>query len=165
MQKPSILAFLGFAAVTATAGPAAAMPLGPDARVCESGGPAMLVKVSGFRDRVGKVRVRSFGGDPATYFDKRHALAWIQVSVPASGPVEICVPVRAPGLYAIDVRHDVNDNGKTDSADGAGASGNPDLGFWDVVFKRRPPAAKVQVAVGRTTVVVPVQLKYFGGGR
>lgn len=157
MRLPSALAILSlFAAV-----PAGAAVLGPDAAVCAANGPAMLVKISGFKNRVGNVRVRSFTGDPENWFDKRYALVRIEVPIPAAGPVEICVPVKAPGTYAVDVRHDANRNGKTDRSDGAGASGNPDLSLFDVIFKRRPDPAVVGVAVGHNTVVVPVRLKYL----
>ncbi len=157
------LGLLGFSTlVLAPASLCAAAILGPAAPLCENGSsPSMLVKVSGLKTRSGKVRVRAFGGNPASYFDKRQALKRIEVFVPSSGPVEVCVPVPGPGVYAADVRHDANNNGDTDRADGAGASGNPKVTLMDILFKRRPPAKQVQVAVGQGTTVVPIQVKYF----
>lgn len=163
MQLPSrlALAVVAFALVL----PASAQVLGPDAGVCASGsGPAMLVRVQGLKDRGGKIRVRSFGGSPATYFDKKQALRRIELPTPRGGPVDVCVPVAVPGVYAVDVRHDVNGNGDTDRADGGGASGNPKVTLLDILFKRKPPVRQVQVSVGRGVTPVPVQVRYLSGG-
>ena len=124
-------------------------------------GPALLVKLAGLKNRTGEVRVRAFGGDPATYFDKRHVTAAVYKTPPASGPVEYCLGVR-PGLYAVDVRQDVNGDGKTSAVDGVGASGNPQLSLFDVILKRRPPAAQVQVRVAQGVTVVPITVRYRG---
>lgn len=164
MKKHSRLAIAVSAALLAPM-PLPAQAIGPDSRVCtEASGPAMLVRVQGLKDRAGKVRVRSFGGSPSTYFDKKQTLRRIELPVPSKGNVDVCVPVPAPGVYAVDVRHDVNDNGKTDRADGGGASGNPKITLVDMIFKRKPPVKQVQVAVGSGVTVVPVQIKYLSGG-
>jgi uncharacterized protein (DUF2141 family) len=136
--------------------------LGPVAPLCAAGAsPSILVKVTGLKSRAGKVRVRTFGGSPDTYFDKTKALKRLEVPIPSAGPVEICMPVPGPGIYAVDVRHDANNNGGTDRADGAGASGNPHVSLLDILFKRKPPARQVQIIVGSTTAIVPIQIKYF----
>jgi uncharacterized protein (DUF2141 family) len=148
--------------VVVPAGLTAAQILGPTPAVCSaSSAPSILVRVSGLKDRGGKLRVRTFGGSPENYFDKTKALLRVEYAVPDSGPVEVCVPVPAVGVYALDVRHDTNGNGKTDRADGAGASGNPKLSFFDVLFKRKPPAKQVQVSVGQGTTVVPILVRYL----
>lgn len=130
---------------------------------CTGSGPEVLVKITGFRSREGQVRVRLFGGPPSSYFDKRQATVRIEVPVPKSGPVALCVAAPRPGVYAVDVRHDVNGGG-TDRADGGGISGNPPVGLMDVIFKRKPNPAAVQVRVGQGTTVVPITLKYLSGG-
>jgi uncharacterized protein (DUF2141 family) len=130
--------------------------------ICNAGSePSVLVRVSGLKDRGGKIRVRTFGGSPSTYFDKTKVLKRVEYDLPDSGPVEVCVPVPAAGTYAVDVRHDVNGNGKTDRADGGGASGNPKVSLLDILFKRKPPARQVQVQVAEGTTVVPITLRYF----
>jgi uncharacterized protein (DUF2141 family) len=155
-----LLAFVALAAMPVAVGNAAI--LGPASGVCVAGAtPSVLVRVSGLRSRLGTVRVRTFAGTPDTYFDKTKYQRRVEVSIPKAGPVDICVPVNAPGVYAVDVRHDANNNGDTDRADGAGASGNPKLTLFDVLFKRRPPAKQVQFSVGRGTTVVPIVLKYL----
>ncbi len=128
-------------------------------------GPSILVKVVGLKNRAGAVRIRLFGGDPKTYFDKRHALQRIEFDVPKSGEIERCIATPRAGPYAIDVRHDANSNGKSDRADGAGASGNPDVSLLDVIFKRRPPTSIVQINVGRGVTVVTIIVKYLSGGK
>jgi uncharacterized protein (DUF2141 family) len=144
---------------------AQAASLGPDSGVCAAGNnPAILVKVIGLKDRAGTVRARTFGGNPGNYFDKRFALKRTEVATPASGTVEICMPVPKPGRYAVDIRHDANSNGSSDKADGAGTSGNPQVSLFDILFKRRPPANKVEVSVGNGVVVVPIVVNYIQGG-
>lgn len=147
------------------AAPPAERPLGPDADRCAGAvGPALLVQVVGFADRGGAVRVRLFGAPESSYFDKRRALRRIELPVPATGPVAVCVPVPAPGVYAVDVRHDRNGNGKTDRSDGGGASGDPHLSLFDVIFSRKPDPRSVQVTVGRSVARVRVTLMYLKGG-
>ena len=139
--------------------------IGPDAARCAAGGgPAMLVNVTGLKDRGGTVRVRSFGGSPNNYFNKKRALQRTEIATPASGPVRICMPVPSQGWYAVDVRHDVNGNGDTDRADGGGASGNPPVSLFDILFSRKPPAEKVRVWVGPGVTTVPVTMLYLRGG-
>lgn len=163
MSKIMLAAGLFLAGLLAPA--AHASVIGPDASVCTSGsGSAILVRVEGLKDRTGPVRVRTFGGDPANYFNKKKALKRIELPAPASGPIEICMAVPGPGTYAVDVRHDVNRDGKTNKADGAGASGNPDISFFDVVFGRKPSATKVAVVVGNGTVPINITVKYLQGG-
>lgn len=144
----------------------AARPLGPDAAKCMPGGghSAILVDVGGFKSRAGTVRVRVFGGATSTYFDKKKALLRTEIPVPRAGPVAICMPVERPGVYAVDVRHDSNANGKTDRSDGGGASGNPHVTLFDMLFSRKPDPKIVQIRVGSGTTVVPVTLTYLQGG-
>jgi uncharacterized protein (DUF2141 family) len=139
--------------------------LGPSAQACASGsGPAMLVRVVGLKDRSGTVRVRTFTGSPANYFDKTKALQRIELPTPTSGAVDICMKVPSTGVYAVDVRHDTNGNGKSDRSDGAGASGNPHVSLFDVIFKRRPDPKQVAVNVGRGVTAVPIVVNYVQGG-
>lgn len=163
MSKVGMMTVLILSALAASGARAAV--LGPDAAVCVAGtGPAILVRVEGLKDRVGPVRVRTFGGDPSTYFNKKKALKRLELAAPASGPVEICMAVPGPGTYAVDVRHDVNRDGKTNKTDGAGASGNPNISMFDVIFGRKPAASKVAIEVGTTVVAVNIRVKYFQGG-
>jgi uncharacterized protein (DUF2141 family) len=142
---------------------AGAVGLGPHADDCADGKPAMLVRIQGLKSRSGTVRVQTYGGDPARYFEKGSYLERVQVRVPPSGPVEVCMPVPRPGLYAVSVRHDANGNGSADmGSDGGGFSGNPSVSLFDALFKRKPSPVQVQVKVAGVTPV-PVILNYIHG--
>lgn len=161
-KSMTALGACGVALVGLAASAADADQLGPNPAVCANGNePSVLVKISGLKHRNGTIRVRAFTGDPKTYFDRRHAYRRVQYALPSSGPVEVCVPVGSPGIYAIDVRHDANANGDTDRSDGVGASGNPKFSLFSVIFGVRPPAKQVQVNVGNGTSVVPVTVRYL----
>lgn len=161
---PAIVAILGLTLPltgTSVAAQLGADILGPDAAACR-GAPAraFLVQVTGFKNRQGTVRVRLFGGHPSTYFIRERALIRTQLPVPASGPVAICVPAPAAGTYAIDVRHDVNNDDSTNRGDGGGISGNPRMSLLDVILRRRPPAAVTQVVIAHGVVTVPITIRY-----
>ena len=167
MSKFSIMAIVvpGVVAVGLAFSPAIAGVIGPDAGVCASGAAsAILVRVEGLKDRQGPVRVRTFGGDPANYFDKKKTLKRVELAPPASGPVEVCMAVPGPGVYAVDIRHDANRNGDTDKSDGAGASGNPKISLFAILFGKRPSANEVAVRVGNGVVPINIQVKYLQGG-
>lgn len=139
--------------------------LGPQADACDGSRPAMLVRVEGLKSRTGILRVQSYGGDPARYFDKGSYLQRVELRTPPAGPVEVCMPVPRPGLYAVSVRHDANGNGSVDvSSDGGGFSGNPSYSLFDAMFKRKPSPIEVQVHVTGLTQV-PVVLNYVHGTR
>ena len=142
--------------------PAGAAVLGPHPAACQGAGPAMLVRVEGLKARTGTVRVQTYGGDPARYFDKGTYLDRVEVRPPATGPVEICMPVPRQGTYAVSVRHDVSGDGKTEMGDGGGMSGNPNLSLMDVVLKRRPSPSEVEIEV-HGVKTVRIVLNYVHG--
>lgn len=148
--------------IAASAVPVAAAGLGPHAAACAAGRPGMVVRVLGLKSRTGLIRVQSYGGDPAHFFDKGSYLERVEIALPASGPVEVCMPVARNGTYAVSVRHDVNGTGKAELDDGAGMSGNPNVSLMDILFKRKPSPTQVAVAVrGRT--IVSVVMNYVQG--
>jgi uncharacterized protein (DUF2141 family) len=157
-------AALALGALVALPAAVSADPAEPAQHSCPADQPAMLVRITGFKARTGIVRVQSYGGDPATYFDKGAYLKRIEARVPASGPLDVCVSVTAPGRYAISVRHDVNGSGKTDTSDGGGMSGNPRLSLFDIMLKHKPDPAEVAVEVGHGVKTVPITLNYVQGG-
>lgn len=152
-----------FAAVMMISSGAQAAVSGPDAEACRSGrGPAILVHIDGARSHQGNVRVQLYGGDPAHYFDKGSYMKRLDVPTVEAG--EVCLAVPRPGTYAISVRHDVNGNGKSDSSDGGGMSGNPRMSLFDVLFKRKPDPASVQIRVGEGVASTSIVLNYIQGG-
>ena len=116
----------------ALAGPAAAAPLGPEAASCRPGAPgsAALVRIYGFKDRTGNLRVQLYGGNAETFLDKGTKLKRIEVPVSGEGDMDVCVALPHPGEFAIAVLHDRDRNGKMNpTSDGVGFSRNPKLGL------------------------------------
>ena len=155
---PSAAAFA--AALTATAAPAQAA-LGPDAAACSAGAnrPALLVSVNGFKNRVGKLRIQLYGGNPRDFLERGKKMKRIDLPVTRAGAMNVCVAVPSSGTYAVAVRHDADNNGKTNWNDGGGFSNNPHLSL----LKLEPSARAVSVAVGRGVKTVPVVLNYRSG--
>lgn len=143
------------------AAPAPAALAGPYGTACRAGEPAVVVRVQGLKTRTGVVRVQLYESNRATFLEKKAYLE--RIDVPASGAMDICVPVPRAGSYAISVRHDVNGNGKSDRADGGGFSGNPDVSLFDLATKRKPDLRKVSFAVTDRPVTVSVLLNYVQG--
>lgn len=147
------------------AGTAAGASLGPVPQACAAAAhPAALVRIVGFKNRAGTVRVRAFRADAPYLFDKRGAIARIEIPTPPAGAADVCVPLPGPGSYAFDVRHDADGDGGTDIKDGGGMSGNPTFSLLQVMFKHRPPTAKVAVSVRGGVALVPIVLNYVQGG-
>jgi uncharacterized protein (DUF2141 family) len=148
------------AALTVPAAPAAAA-LGPDAAACSAGAnrPAMLVSINGFKNRVGKLRIQLYGNNPAEFLERGKKLKRIDLPVTRAGAMNVCVAVPRTGTYAIAVRHDADNNGKTNWNDGGGFSNNPRLSL----LKLKPSHRATAVAVGTGVKVVPVVLNYRSG--
>lgn len=151
------------AIVAGAAMPVGAAILGPHAAACAGNHPAMLVRVEGLKARSGTVRVQSYGGNPQTFLEKGAYLERVEVQPPAKGPVEVCMPVPQPGIYAIAVRHQANGSTSSDLNDGGGLSGNPGRSLLDLAFKRKPSPEQISVKV-TGVVTVPIVMNYVQGG-
>ena len=152
---PIAAAGLAFVA-PATAAQAA---LGPDAASCRAGSnqPAVLVNVSGFKSRSGRVRVQIYNG--ANFLVKGQRVRRIDLPVTATS-MPICVALPGPSTYAIAVRHDVDgDNKSGDWSDGGGFSRNPKLSL----LKLKPSFSQVAVPVGSGVRSLNVVLNYRQG--
>jgi uncharacterized protein (DUF2141 family) len=150
----------GAALIAAT--PAGAVPVGPYASLCETGKPAVLVRVSGFKVVQGRVAIKLYASNPSTFLEKGKYLRKVEVPVARGGALDVCVPVPASGRYALSVRHEVG--AKKSRSDGGGFSGNPPLSLLDVVLKRKPSLARVSFQVNGSPRLVPVVLNYLQGG-
>ena len=146
-------------AMTGSAAPAQAA-LGPDAPSCRSGAnnPAILVQVSGFKTRAGRVRVQLYGSNPDDFLAKGKKLRRIDLPVSGTGPMRVCVAVPKAGRYAIAVRHDTKANG-SDWSDGGGFSNNPKISL----LSPKPKYNQVAIAVGNGVKPVSVVLNYRNG--
>ncbi|HEY5721736.1 MAG TPA: DUF2141 domain-containing protein [Allosphingosinicella sp.] len=151
---------LGVLALAAPASPAEAA-IGPDAGACRaaSGRPAILVNVTGFKARSGRVRVQVYAS-PADFLEKGRKLRRIDVPISGSGAMPVCVAVPGPGRYAVAVRHDVNGNNRSgDWSDGGGFSRNPHLSLTNL----KPRYRDVVISVGDGVTPTQVILNYKKG--
>ncbi len=154
---------VGAALAGAVATAAGAFSIGPHAARCDAGESSVIVNVTGFRARTGTVRVQIYHANQRTMFERRQWLVRVDVPVTRSGDMPICVPVSAPGRYAVSVRHDLNGNGNSDRADGGGFSGNPDVSLLDMMFRRKPAVERVAFSVGQGAARQTVILNYIQG--
>ena len=126
---------------------------------CEAGdGPAVRVAVHGIRAGGGTIRVQAYHGTAADWLQKGRWLARIQMPARA-GSMSFCVPLPAPGSFAVAVRHDLNGNGKTDlTADGGGMSNNPSINIFNL---GRPSWRSTAFPVGREVKAIAITMKYM----
>ena len=128
-------------------------------------GPALLVSVTGLKDRRGLVRAElypandaDFLADDAVLVNAGKMFRRVDLDLPASGPVTLCLRVPGPGRYSLSVLHDRNRNLKWDKlSDGLGFGGNPKLG-WS-----KPKAASASVVVGAGMTHAEVVMNYLRG--
>ncbi|HEV2747320.1 MAG TPA: DUF2141 domain-containing protein [Allosphingosinicella sp.] len=160
MKLVSLAAAGGLALVAPATAAGAAH--GPDAAACRAGSksPALLVKVSGFKNRNGKLRVQLYGPNPADFLARGKKLRRIDLPVTAA-TIPVCVAVPKAGTYAIAVRHDADGNGKSGWNDGGGFSRNPDISLTDL----KPKYNEVAVPVGPGVKPITVVLNYRQGLR
>ena len=132
--------------------PAAAAP------GCAPGKPSVLVHVAGFKQPAGKVKLTLYGSDTNRWLAKGGKIG--KVKVPVTGrSMDICLPVPAPGRYAIAVHHDFNVNGARDRQDGGGYSRDPKVSL----FYPKPPFSKAAFLVGNGPAKIGVTLLYVKG--
>jgi uncharacterized protein (DUF2141 family) len=152
---PYVAGSAGLLAVTAFAAiptPAAA------STSCNSGKPSVLVHVAGFKQARGKVKVSLYGSDTRRWLAKGGKVS--KVKVPVTGKsMDICMPVPAPGRYAVAVHHDLNTNGNRDRHDGGGYSRNPKVSLMNP----KPAFSKAAFNVGNGQARVGVTLLYIKG--
>lgn len=159
---PRTLLMATAAVVLATTGVAIAAPVGPKAAACAAGKPALLVRVHGFKQATGTLRLKLYTADSRTYLGKTSQID--RMVLPARGGVmDVCMPVPGPGGYVVSVLHDVNGNNDSETSDGGGVTGNPRPSLASLISSRRPPLSQVTVRVGSGPVVAPVQLLYKSG--
>ncbi|MFM5886314.1 MAG: DUF2141 domain-containing protein [Novosphingobium sp.] len=130
---------------------------------CRAGesGPALLVNVAGIKDRKGNLKLEVYPSNDEDFLADDNILVSagktfrrVEMAVPASGNVQVCVRIPGPGTYSISVLHDRDANRKFGlSVDGIGFTGNPKLGM------RKPKAAATRLAVSsggvsQTTIVM-----------
>ena len=137
--------------------PASAAVVGRDASACLAGKPSVQVHLSGFKRASGTVKLALYDSDG--YLEKGRKLRKVKVPVTSAAPLDVCIAVPRPGLYAVAVHHDLNGNGDKDASDGGGYSRNPRLSLTNL----RPPFGRTAVQVGAAPRPVVVTLLYRSG--
>ena len=151
---------LSLAVLTSAASAGTRVP--NDMSQCQAGasGSAALVRVVGFRDSNGRVRVQSYRGDDS-WLERGQWLHRVDIPVrPRNRNMTVCLPLPGPGTYGIAVRHDSNGNNRSDRRDGGGFSGNPDLSF---PFNLEPDVDEVRFRAGPGVTRVSIVLNYMQG--
>lgn len=158
-RKTALALAVGSMAVAAPAVAQFRNKIANEADKCRDGaGPAVKVQISGITPAQGTLRVQLYPGTAADWLKAGH---WLnRIEVPARGATTtVCMPVPAPGTYAIAVRHDVNGNGKTDiRADGGGMSNNPAISILNL---GKPSYEKTAFAVGDSVKTISIRMRYF----
>ncbi|MBU1254756.1 DUF2141 domain-containing protein [Qipengyuania sp. DY56-A-20] len=125
---------------------------------CAAGaGPAVMVTINGVSQSRGILRVQSYRATDQDWLQKGR---WInRLEMPArAGTMRVCMPLPAAGHYGIAVRHDVNNNGKTDlSTDGGAMSNNPSINIWNL---GKPSYKKVGFDVGSGVERISIDMLY-----
>ena len=158
MSKSSFPLVIGGAALIAAAS-ALAMPAPAGAAgACAPGKPSVIVHLAGFKQPTGRVKVSLYGADSSRWLAKGGKITRVKVPVTARS-MDVCLPVPAPGRYAVAVHHDLNVNGERDRQDGGGYSRNPKVSL----LNPKPSFNKAAFEVGNGPAKVGVTLLYIKG--
>lgn len=156
MSKSVVRLVIGGAAILAAATTLALPSAAAASAPCGPGTPSVMVHVAGLKRPQGRLKISLYG--PSSWLDKRGRIS--KVKVPVTGrSMDVCLPVPAPGRYAVAVHHDLNLNGERDRQDGGGYSRDPKVSL----FNPKPPFAKAAFTVGNGQARVGVTLLYVKG--
>jgi uncharacterized protein (DUF2141 family) len=150
---------------------AIAMPSSPDlGKVegqCRKGesGPAFLVNPVGLKDRKGILKLEVYPANEDDFLADDNLLLMagktfrrIEVPLPSSGAVNLCIRVPGPGTYAVSLLHDRDINRKFNwTVDGIGFSGNPKLGWG------KPKVGRATARAGSAPTRISIILNYKRG--
>ncbi len=125
---------------------------------CQGNGPAVWIQVSGIESSSGTMRIQLYPGTSADWLTTGR---WInRIEMPArAGSMQVCMPVPRPGNYAIAIRHDKNNNGRTDiTSDGGGMSNNPSINVFNL---GKPSVDKTRFSIGREVLPMSIRMRYL----
>ena len=128
-------------------------------------GASFIVDVAGLRARAGKLKLEVYPANNADFLQDDNLLVSagktfrrVEQSVPASGPVQLCVRVPSAGSYSVSLLHDQDGDGKFGwKIDGIGFAGNPKLGL------SKPDASKARAVAGSGPTRLEIIMRYRRG--
>ncbi|WP_184080976.1 DUF2141 domain-containing protein [Sphingobium subterraneum] len=128
-------------------------------------GPAFLVGVKGLKDRAGQLKLELYPDNDTDFLADDNVLVAsgktfrrVEVAVPSTGDVQLCIRAPAPGVYALSLLHDRNGDRRFNlNSDGIGFPGDPKLG-WS-----KPRAALARAVVGTVPAHIAITLQYRTG--
>jgi uncharacterized protein (DUF2141 family) len=148
-------------AALATAAPAQAQYnqyLRHDAAKCRGDGPAIRISVADVKSSRGTLRIQLYRATRAEWLETGRWLNRIEIPARA-GTMSVCMPAPAPGTYGIAIRHDVNNNDKTDlTQDGGGMSNNPSINVFNL---GKPSYDKVAFSLGNEVKAMTIRMRYM----
>lgn len=130
-------------------------------RCSGANGAGILVSLKGIKASRGKIRIQSYPATKAAWLERGQWLKRIETPARA-GTMKFCLPVSKSGNYAVAVRHDLNNNGKTDlRGDGGGFSNNPKINIFRAAFgKSAVPVSKATVQIGPDVKSISILMRY-----
>lgn len=133
-----------------------------DMSLCAPGkGPAVRIAVSGLKSSAGNLFVRAYPANSSDWLKSKRYVMRVDAK-PQQGSMTVCIPLPAPGEYAIAVQHDANGNRKTDiSTDGAGMSNNPRIKKVLGLVPRPPAVDKVRFTAGSGVTRMAISMQYL----
>jgi uncharacterized protein (DUF2141 family) len=154
-----LLAMAALSPLPAQAEPA--QVLGTDAAACAPGakGPAMLVTVTGFKDRDGRLRVQYYPAEEHDYLGSGRYIRRQEMPVTQTdGDMTVCLTLPAAGDYVMVALHDRNADGKLSVwGDGIGFSNNPKIPLG------KPPLKNTRYTAGPGVNRMEIVLNYMHG--
>lgn len=163
VMKMMAVAAIALAAMPQEAG---AQILGSDAAACASGGgPAILARIEGLKDRKGNLKLELYPANDEDFLQDDGVLVRagktfrrVKVPTPAGGPIAMCIRVPHPGRYALLFTHDRDGKNKFNFwSDGAGFPANTKLG------RRKPPLASALIDVPNGVATTTIRAQYLRG--
>ena len=125
---------------------------------CSNGkGPAVWVTITDVKESTGTIRIQSYRATKEDWLEKGR---WIyRMEAPAkAGTMRFCMPLPAPGHYGIAVRHDRDNDGKTDIfGDGGAMSNDPSINIFNL---GKPSYKKVGFDVGNGVENISIRMRY-----
>ncbi len=133
-------------------------------------GPAFMINLAGLKDRQGRVKVELYPNNDEDFLQDDNKLVAagktfrrVEMNVPASGPVVLCIRAPGPGTYTMSLLHDRDANRKFGlSTDGVGFPNDPKLGWSKPAA--RSAAANVGSGLSRITVTMQYRRGLFSFG-